>query len=70
MHILSVLPLAVMNTSSWIVLLLLAAVVAGIVIYLIRRRKKGKRICSCGGDCGSCPSAGLCHSSEQNDKSS
>lgn len=68
--LLSLVPLAVMNTASWVLLALLVLAVVLVVIYLIRAKKKGKNICSCGGDCSSCSSAGFCHQQKSNDKSS
>lgn len=48
----------------------IAAVIAlafiGTVIKMIVDKKKGKRSCSCGGNCGAC---GLCHVADNGDKS-
>lgn len=50
-----------MNIPTLIGALLVAAVFIAIVARSRYNKKRGKGGCSCGGDCGSCPSGGACH---------
>ena len=50
-----------MNLPTIIVALIVAGVVAVIVVKIHRNKIKGKRGCSCGGNCEACNS---CHTKE------
>ena len=50
-----------MNAPTIIIGLIILAVFAAIVARAVHNKRRGKGGCSCGGDCGSCPSGGACH---------
>ncbi len=52
--------------GTMVISFLLLAVVACIVWQLVRNRKQGKTSCGC--DCSSCPSCGLCHDNKKPSK--
>lgn len=51
-----------MNWPTVIVALVIAGILAAIVVTGIINKKKGKRVCSCGGSCGSCGMGDCCPS--------
>lgn len=56
------------NPATIIAGLLVAAVFIAIVARGIYNRRRGKSSCSCGGGCGGCACAGMCHPQEQKDQ--
>lgn len=54
------------NGGSIVIGVLLLSVIACVVWQLMRNRKQGKTSCGC--DCSSCPSCGLCHDSNKSSK--
>lgn len=50
-----------MNLPTIIGALIIAAVFIAIVARGVYNRKRGQGGCSCGGNCGSCPSGSACH---------
>ncbi len=49
------------NWGTILVALVVALIAISIAFKLIRDKKKGKSACSCGMDCGQCPSHNMCH---------
>ena len=56
------------SLSTVIAGLAVLAVFVAIVARGIYNRRRGRGSCSCGGSCGSCPSAGLCHPAPNQNK--
>lgn len=54
-----------MDFSTLIVFLIILVALFFAVRSMYKAKKSGK-LCSCGGNCGGCPSAGMCHAEKKN----